>query len=71
MCTTDSFETLFPHTVRGLRQQRQQGAPLPNAPVTAAKQEQRRRDAAPTGRQLGTILTGSTRAGDKKALLGQ
>ena len=50
------------------------GAPLPNvnpapAPVTAAKQEQRRRDAVPLGQQS-TILTGSTLVG-KKALLGQ
>jgi hypothetical protein len=49
-------------------------APLPDAPyapVTAAEQTLRRRNAVPTGRQLGTILTGPTRADDKKALLGQ
>ena len=45
--------------------------PLPYAPVTAAEQTLRRRNAVPLGRQLGTILTGPTRAGDKKALLGQ
>jgi hypothetical protein len=45
--------------------------PLPYAPVTALEQTSRRRNAVPTGRQLGTILTGPTRAGDKKALLGQ
>ena len=48
--------------------------PLPDAPyapVTAAEQTLRRRNAVPLGRQLGTILTGPTRAGDKKALLGQ
>ena len=38
--------------------------PLPYAPVTALEQTSRRRNA-------GTILTGPTRAGDKKALLGQ
>ena len=45
--------------------------PLPYASVTAAEQTARRSAAVPLGRQLGTVLTGATRAGDKKALLGQ
>ena len=49
----------------------QPSQPLPYASVTAGEQTSRRLNAVPTGRQLGTILTGPTRAGDKKALLGQ
>ena len=54
-----------------LRDKPDASQPLPYAPVTALEQTSRRRNAVPTGRQLGTILTGPTRAGDKKALLGQ